>query len=238
MYGFDVVTSGAYSGGLLKNNTFASNTLGNLGYTGAAGTGATEPLIEDNYGIDLQCTYPTLPTNYTYPAVVAAKRFNVQYGAPRNLDDLRQGCWGKEVWLFFKNSNTNVLFSTSTTLKGNGGVDFAAVSGDVMKAVKGDDGNWYCELISVSKPLPSQLSGTLTWDPGLIAVGAGETSNAITVTGAALGDYVIVSAPYDLQSLTCSAYVSAANTVRIRLHNGTAGGVDLGSGVWKVKTLK
>lgn len=67
---------------------------------------------------------------------------------------------------------------------------------------------------------------------------AGETSAAITVTGAALGDFVMVAAPYDLQGITCNGYVSAANTVKIRLQNETGGPIDLASGTWKVKVIK
>lgn len=83
----------------------------------------------------------------------------------------------------------------------------------------------------------ARIEGSLTWDPGSLADGAGETSTGITVTGAALGDYVLVSAPYDLQGLTATAYVSATNTVKIRLQNESAGTVDLASGSWKVRVL-
>lgn len=82
------------------------------------------------------------------------------------------------------------------------------------------------------------LIGSVTWDPGSLADGVGETSAAITVTGAAFGDYVRVGNPYDLQGVTCSGYVSAANTVRIRLQNETTGTIDFASGLWKVKVIK
>jgi hypothetical protein len=80
-------------------------------------------------------------------------------------------------------------------------------------------------------------SGTLAWDPGSIASGAGETSPNVTVTGAALGDYVQVAAPGSLQGLIAQAYVTAANTVAIRLSNLTGGAVDLGSGTWKARVV-
>ena len=82
------------------------------------------------------------------------------------------------------------------------------------------------------------LYGTITWDPANLVDGAGETSNSITVTGAALGDYVVVAAPYDLQGMICSGYVSASNTVKIRVQNESGGAIDLASGVWKVKVTK
>lgn len=82
------------------------------------------------------------------------------------------------------------------------------------------------------------LQGSITWDPASLADGAGETSLAITVTGSALGDFVMVSAPYDLQGITCNGYVSAADTVKIRIQNETGGIIDLASGTWRVKTIK
>ena len=83
------------------------------------------------------------------------------------------------------------------------------------------------------------LSGSATWDPGDLADGAGETRAGITVTGAALGDFVLVSAPYDLQDLICTGYVQASNTVEIRIQNENAGAnVNLASGTWRVRVMK
>lgn len=73
-----------------------------------------------------------------------------------------------------------------------------------------------------------------TWNPASLADGAGETSAAITLTGAALGDVVLVAPPYDMQGIVFSGYVSAANTLRIRIQNESGGVIDLASGTWKV----
>lgn len=72
------------------------------------------------------------------------------------------------------------------------------------------------------------------WDPANLANGSGLTSPAVTVTGAAFGDFVYVAAPYSLQGIVCTAYVSAADTVNVRLQNGTGGAINLASGSWKV----
>lgn len=82
------------------------------------------------------------------------------------------------------------------------------------------------------------LNATTTFDPASLATVTGLLSTGITVTGASLGDYVLVSAPYDLAGVTAIGYVSAANTVKIALFNTTAGTVDLASGTWKIKVLK
>lgn len=82
------------------------------------------------------------------------------------------------------------------------------------------------------------IDAAFTYDPGSLADGAGETSGAITVTGAAFNDFVLVAAPYDLAGVIATAYVSAADTVRIRVQNETGGVVDLASGSWKLRVLK
>lgn len=82
------------------------------------------------------------------------------------------------------------------------------------------------------------INATFTFDPASLIDAAGATSTGVTVTGAALGDFVLVAAPYDLQDITVTAYVSAANTVEVRVQNEGAATVDLASGTWKLKVLK
>jgi len=81
--------------------------------------------------------------------------------------------------------------------------------------------------------LDGVLTGSTTYDPASLADGAGETKS-LTVTGAALGDFCLVSAPYDLQDVIATCYVQAANTVEIRLQNESGSTVDLASGTWRV----
>jgi hypothetical protein len=78
-------------------------------------------------------------------------------------------------------------------------------------------------------------SGTLTWDPGNLADGAGETSANISVPGASFEDFVDVAAPYDLQGILAKGYVSSAGNVKIRLQNETGAAINLGSGTWRVR---
>ena len=83
-----------------------------------------------------------------------------------------------------------------------------------------------------------KLDVTSTWNPGAIAAGGGASLTGLTVTGAALGDLAIAAAPYDLQGLQATAYVSAANTAVIRVTNSTGSTVTLGSGSWRVRVIK
>ena len=82
------------------------------------------------------------------------------------------------------------------------------------------------------------INATTTFDPASLTTYTGATSSGVTVTGAALGDFVIVSAPYDRAGVLAQGYVSAANTIKITVFNATSGTVDLASGTWKIKVLK
>lgn len=56
-----------------------------------------------------------------------------------------------------------------------------------------------------------------------------EVSLDITVTGAALGDYVEVSSSADVADLELQAQVTATNVVTVQLSNLTSGGIDHGT---------
>ena len=80
--------------------------------------------------------------------------------------------------------------------------------------------------------------GTRTYDPASLIDTAGATTT-VTVTGAALGDFVpMVSFDKDLQGITVTAYVSAANTVSVRFQNESGGTLDLASGTLRVVVAK
>ncbi len=77
----------------------------------------------------------------------------------------------------------------------------------------------------------------MTVDPASLADAVGATT-ALTVTGAALGDFVLVAAPYDLVDVIVTAYVQAANTVEIRVQNESGAGANLASGTWNILVLR
>lgn len=84
--------------------------------------------------------------------------------------------------------------------------------------------------INAGTPIVKHLSATTTWDPASVAAGTQHAIQTMTVTGAALGDTVVVSFNQDLQGMQLTGYVSAANTVSVILRNGTAGAINLASG--------
>jgi hypothetical protein len=81
------------------------------------------------------------------------------------------------------------------------------------------------------------LSGSATFNPGNLIDGDGETTT-VTVTGAALGDYAEASFSLDLQGITVTAWVSAADTVSVRFQNETGGTINLGSGTLRARVFK
>lgn len=87
------------------------------------------------------------------------------------------------------------------------------------------------------RSLPFVLSGTAVYDPASLADGVGATTT-VTVTGAALGDVADASFSLDLQGIGMTAYVSAADTVSIRLQNESGGTLDLASGTLKAVVFK
>lgn len=78
----------------------------------------------------------------------------------------------------------------------------------------------------------------VTVNPSSLADGAGETIQVTGVSGATLGDWVLVSAPYDLQDITVTAYVQATGVVEIRIQNESGGVVDLASGTWRILVIR
>lgn len=83
-----------------------------------------------------------------------------------------------------------------------------------------------------------QYDATFSWTPGTIASASGLTSSAQSLSAAALGDFAIVAAPYDLQGLVATAYVNAAGNVKVRLNNLTGAAVTLAAGTWRVRLIK
>ncbi len=79
------------------------------------------------------------------------------------------------------------------------------------------------------------LRGSATYDPPNLVDGAGATTT-VTVTGAALGDYVEgVSFSNDLQGITVTAWVSAPDAVSVRFQNESGGTLDLPSGTLRAR---
>lgn len=102
--------------------------------------------------------------------------------------------------------------------------------------VSGDD-----SASSLSVPAnsgnPAVYVGSATYDPISLVDGAGVTTT-ITVPGASLGDIVQgVSFSLDIQGITVTAAVTAANTVSVRFQNETTATIDLASGTLTARVI-
>jgi hypothetical protein len=72
------------------------------------------------------------------------------------------------------------------------------------------------------------MIGSVSIDPASLSAGA-EADTSVTVTGAPVGAVVIVNPPtagFSAGIELCGAWVSAANTVKVRIRNNTGGAVD------------
>lgn len=89
-----------------------------------------------------------------------------------------------------------------------------------------------------SSAIQDVLSATATLN--FPSIGSNSTEElTLTVTGAVAGDTVALGAPSSLEaSLVAFGFVSAANTVTIRLHNSGGGAVDPASATWRATVIR
>ena len=80
------------------------------------------------------------------------------------------------------------------------------------------------------------LTNSVTYDAASLSDAAG-TTKTVSVPGAALGDFAMASLSVDLAGITMTAYVSAADTVAVRLQNESGGTLDLASATLRVAVL-
>lgn len=83
------------------------------------------------------------------------------------------------------------------------------------------------------------LTYTAALDLGDAATGSGTFASAdVTVPGAALGDFVVVSLAVDTVDTAVVGAVTAANVVTVTVLNNTAGAVNLASATVRIAVLK
>lgn len=126
-------------------------------------------------------------------------------------------------------------------------VDLTAPSANKAKLYSRDDGAGATQLVArfptgdiiplATEGRKANLTGTATYDPASLADGVGATTT-VTVTGAVLGDIVVTSFSLNLQGITLTSYVSAADTVAVRFQNESGGVLDLGSGTLKSVVIR
>ncbi len=73
--------------------------------------------------------------------------------------------------------------------------------------------------------MSATLTNSVAWDVGSVTDQSFKAQD-LTVTGAALGDFVLISSSLDVADLILDAQVTAANTVTMVWANLTTAGVD------------
>ncbi len=220
----------------LSGNTYVSPGIGSVDYWFRFGANAGTPFIGNNQGFSfptVQYLTPTIPAlaNSATPSIINHLPGRVyRTGGTTTITDIVFGYPGLEITIIAEH---NVAITNGTNIFLRGSVNFNMKVGAALSLVQKNDGKWY-----ETGRLDNILSGSKTFDPSNLADGAGETTT-VTVTGAALGDFVEgVSFSNDLQGMTVTGYVSAANTVSVRFQNESGGALDLASGTLRVEVRK
>lgn len=166
--------------------------------------------------------HETLEADFTVPAVTGtadvAVCFSTQYAIGSYLWILGAGIF----------QITSLPTTTSLRVRNNGETGNAVPTSLIAAGV-----------VIAPVPPPERtrwLEGSAVWDPTAIADG-NEIAQEIVVTGAALGDFVLVSFSLDVADLALVAAVTAADTVTASLLNNTGGSINLGSGTVRARVL-
>lgn len=93
---------------------------------------------------------------------------------------------------------------------------------------------------NVGTELTLGLKGTVTIDPASLAAGA-SADTSVTITGVVAGDTVVLNPP--AAGLTAGlhitgVWVSAADTVKVRIYNSTGGALDQASDTWNYLVIR
>ena len=110
------------------------------------------------------------------------------------------------------------------------GAEITYNSGGIARRYKMISGTWK------AMALVNVLSASAVFDPASLTDGSGATTT-VSLTGAALGDFVQVSFSLDLQGIKLAAWVSSVDTVSVRFENKTGGTINLASGTIQVRVI-
>lgn len=157
---------------------------------------------------------------------------------------------GSDLSFFARDDSGSALATAFSLLRRYGAVKFAAYAtgSRPSPAATGTGAGAVLFDSTLNRPIwsdaaawhvaASYLSTTATLDFPSIAAG-GSQQISVTVTGATVGDTVILGPPAGIETgLVWNAYVSAINTVRVRVSNITGAAIDPASASWKVAVVR
>ena len=218
--------------------TYVDALLGSVAKAAFAGTGG---YFVNSFTIDASPGGMTSGDLYLYSFLVRGdSSYNMLYNAQFNNWTLPiDTAWRRVCLLVLAPTTTSPLFSlypTSGTTPNFYITNFMSVkvaTGEAMQPIT----DCIREGLFNDNVNDTPCVGSATYDPASLVDGAGATTT-VTVTGAALGDFAQASFSLDLQGITLTAWVSAANTVSVRFQNETTGTLDLGSGTLRARAFK
>jgi len=207
-------------------------------------------LTTDFPNVDSACTPSPTEFNILDGATVTTAELNTLDGFTGVVADLNYAETLNEV----TDVNTNeleVITGKTLNIKDASGLKIAdtaitstAAEINILDGVTATTGeiNTACDGITataaeINTVCDGVLTGSVVWDISSTA-GHGLATTTLTVTGAAVGDFVIFSYGVDLLGMIPSARVSSTNTVTLTAHNPTGGALNPASTTWKVKVLK
>ena len=129
-------------------------------------------------------------------------------------------------------SNSNILTvdTTNDEIISEGNIDIKDTA-----SFRRSSGRYYLEEFFSTKPA-TNLTASGSINLGSIADGD-EQAGDLDCTGAALGDFVLVSWSIDMTDLSVTASVTAADVVTWIVENNTGGPLDLGAATVQVKVI-
>jgi hypothetical protein len=139
---------------------------------------------------------------------------------------------GTQLAFRFGSNGTSVSATNTLNIAAVGGYSIPAANVETFNS----QNRYAVELIN-PLDLTKPLEGSTSYNPPSLADGEGITSTII-VLQAVLGDYSEASFSNDLQGITVTSWVSAANTVSVRFQNESGAVVDLVNGILRARVRK
>lgn len=152
----------------------------------------------------------------TPSVIVPTSLYKTANTGATTISDFDDGYVGQVITVHIDDANTTVDF-TASSLIGNGGADWSPSSGDSMRCVLSDDGNWYCQVAgggggasnSFETQTVTDTDSGFTWAATGSVVADSSTDTLTWVSGAgvdidvdAASDAIRISATVDVQAGT------------------------------------
>ena len=260
----DAVVQGNVIRGTGVNQALSANAYGILVNSDFSGTGPTSVSVVNNIIDGVSATNDTGVGIYIGPATLVDVSHNLvrntdsygiyvyqcnnaQVAHNRVINPTLATGFGMRIGGNAATSSTNVDVVGNRVIKGTGvgttglHFDYLDEATEKLNEVVGFAARR--TLVSVTnfdQIIERVLDAESTNDLTAVSYAAGETkTTTLTVTGAIDADHVLLTHnnPANVSGLFWWAYVSAADTVTICVHNPTASPIVLGGGAWYVRVL-